>query len=134
MLVGIAFEVHAKVYKWTHAQGQVQYSDRPPPEQLRNAKVLGVQGSTAGLEVACNAVAAAVRKLMYGLRRTLSASEASEVGNEVDDRLAENGMDDTNFKRLLGMLYAFKADEQNYANFQQAQLEVKKCMFNRSLW
>jgi S1-C subfamily serine protease len=132
MLAGIAAAAYAEVYKWTDAKGQVQYSDRPPPEQLRNARVLGVQGSTAGLEGACSAVAAAVPQLMFGLRRTLSASEASAVGDVVDERLAQEGMDNTNFKRLLGMLYAFKVDGQTYGNLQQAQLEVKNaCLVGR---
>ncbi len=132
LCASFAIDANAAVYKWVDAKGQVQYSDRPPPEQRAKAKVLGVQGSTVRLEGACNVVAAAVPQMMAGLRRTLSANEANALGSEVDQQFAERGMDDANFKRLLGMLYSFKADEQNYVNIQQAQLEVKNaCLAGR---
>jgi S1-C subfamily serine protease len=138
---------HAEVYKWTDANGQVQFSDRPPPQQRANAKVTGVQ-SAAGpvMERVCASVAEAVPQLMAGLRKSMSAGEAHAVGQRIDSKLAESGMDDANFKRLLGMLYSYQANEPSYVTnngygyysssgaqrIQQAQLEVKNaCLAGR---
>ena len=97
------------------------------------------------MERVCAYIAAAVPELMAGFRNTRSPSEANKVGSDLDKELSERGLDNANFKRLLGMLYSYRADEKNYiangyvystsAGAEQilrAQLEVKNaCLAGR---
>lgn len=75
------------------------------------------------MERVCAVVTAAVPELMASLRKSLSVREANAVGGNLDNSLSQNGMDDTNFKRLLGMLYTFRVDEQSY-------IHKRQCLFN----
>lgn len=124
----------------------MQFSDHPPPEQRNTAKVHGVQGAAGPvMERVCAVVTSVVPGLLAGLRKSLSIGEANAVGGNLDNSFTQNGMDDTNFKRLLSMLYSYRTDDQSYiANgnvyatnhgaqlIAQAQLEVKNaCLAGR---
>lgn len=144
--VVLSAPVHAEVYKWTDAQGRVQFSDRPPPKDFSKAQVTDIKGvASPAQEQLCASLAEAVPHLMVGLRKSLTPNEARTVGSELDQGLRAKGMDDANFKRLLGMLYAYRAQDETYTSngavyargdsftrIQQAQLEVKNaCMAGR---
>ncbi len=84
--------VLGEVYKWVDAEGQVHYSDRPPPE-VKNAEVVDIPES--GLETAPAAPAQPdssaeelerIRKLTEELEKDRKAREAERAAQEEQRR------------------------------------------------